>query len=291
MKLKSILLITASLVAATPSNVVAEYCRDDIDIPLLQQQANQGVINAKIKLADIYFDNNDKKAIQLLNDAIKNGTPKQQMDAVNILEDHEETRKKALKITKKLASKNNVYAQIELGKHYFDKHSDSKNDELNNKNKAMKWLDRAAEHADIPEMIEITNILASHSSSDNKYDTKARAIELGLKIANTGDANAEYNMGQLYQKKLGTDLVKAKSWYEKAAQQGHKDAQFELGSMIYRGYDHVKEDHHQGMNILLSLANTDYKPAQCEIITLYNDQQNKVGYAKAIEWAKKSLSK
>ncbi|CAI3938271.1 tetratricopeptide repeat protein [Commensalibacter communis] len=286
MKLKYILLITASLVAAIPSNVVAEYYRDDI--PLLQQQANQGDIFAKIKLADIYFDDNDKEAIQLLNDAIKYGTPKEQMSAVNILNDHEETRKKALKITKKLASKNNIYAQIELGKHYFDKYSDSKNDELNNKNKAMKWLNRAAEHANIPQMIEITNVLTSHSSSDNKYRAKARAIELGLKIANTGDANAKYNMGQLYQKKLGSDLVQAKTWYEKAAQQGHKDAQFELGSMIYRGYDHVKEDHYQGMNILLPLANSNYQPAQCQIITFYNDQQNKVGYAKAIEWAKKA---
>jgi len=271
MKFKYVLLITASLIAATPSNVVAEYYRDDINIPLLQQQANQGDINAKIKLADIYFDDKDKKAIKLLKNAIKHGNPKQQIDAVYILQNHDSTRKKALKFLKKLASKNNVYAQIELGEYYFSKYPNSEIDNLNNKNKAIKQLNRAAGHADISQMIAITQLFVSHQGSEDEYNTQARAIELGLKIANTGDANAEYNMGQLYQKKLGTDLVKAKSWYEKAAQQGHKDAQFELGSMIYRGCDHVKEDHHQGMNILLSLANTNYQPAQCQIITFYDD--------------------
>lgn len=105
MKFKYVLLITASLIAATPSNVVAEYYRDDINIPLLQQQANQGDINAKIKLADIYFDDKDKKAIKLLKNAIKYGNPKQQIDAVYILQNHDATRKKALKFLKKLASK------------------------------------------------------------------------------------------------------------------------------------------------------------------------------------------
>ena len=55
-------------------------------------------------------------------------------------------------------------------------------------------------------------------------------------LADKGDADAQFNMGQAY--KLGrgvpTDLRLAQTWYEKAAQQGHEQAQGNLGLILYQ---------------------------------------------------------
>ncbi|MBR6902145.1 MAG: sel1 repeat family protein, partial [Synergistaceae bacterium] len=50
------------------------------------------------------------------------------------------------------------------------------------------------------------------------------------KAADNGDAIAQYNIGSLYENGLGVkkNYKKAIEWYEKAAAQGHKDAQARL---------------------------------------------------------------
>jgi cell division septation protein DedD len=55
-------------------------------------------------------------------------------------------------------------------------------------------------------------------------------------LAEAGDADAQFNMGQAY--KLGrgvpSDLKLAQTWYEKAAQQGHEEAQANLGLILFQ---------------------------------------------------------
>jgi cell division septation protein DedD len=55
-------------------------------------------------------------------------------------------------------------------------------------------------------------------------------------LADKGDADAQFNLGQAY--KLGrgvrADLKIAQSWYEKAAQQGHGQAQANLGLILFQ---------------------------------------------------------
>lgn len=55
-------------------------------------------------------------------------------------------------------------------------------------------------------------------------------------LAERGDPDAQFNMGQAY--KLGrgvpSDLRLAQSWYEKAAQQGHEQAQANLGLILFQ---------------------------------------------------------
>jgi TPR repeat protein len=55
-------------------------------------------------------------------------------------------------------------------------------------------------------------------------------------LAEQGDSDAQFNLGQAY--KLGrgvpTDLRLAQSWYEKAAQQGHGQAQAILGLIMFQ---------------------------------------------------------
>jgi cell division septation protein DedD len=56
-------------------------------------------------------------------------------------------------------------------------------------------------------------------------------------LADKGDADAQYNLGQAYKLGRGVpiDLALAKSWYEKAAQQGHEQAQINVGLLLYNG--------------------------------------------------------
>jgi len=66
-----------------------------------------------------------------------------------------------------------------------------------------------------------------------KYEA---AVATWRPLADKGDADAQFNMGQAY--KLGrgvpTDLRLAQTWYEKAAQQGHEQAQGNLGLILYQ---------------------------------------------------------
>lgn len=67
----------------------------------------------------------------------------------------------------------------------------------------------------------------------------AKAIGEWRGPAEAGDADAQFNLAQAY--KLGrgvaADLKQAQSWYEKAANQGHEQAQANLGLILFQNGD------------------------------------------------------
>ncbi|WP_157217472.1 SPOR domain-containing protein [Flavisphingomonas formosensis] len=67
----------------------------------------------------------------------------------------------------------------------------------------------------------------------------ATAVAQWKPAAEAGDADAQFNLAQAY--KLGrgvpTDLGQAQSWYQKAAQQGHEQAQANLGLILFQNGD------------------------------------------------------
>jgi TPR repeat protein len=71
----------------------------------------------------------------------------------------------------------------------------------------------------------------------------ATALREWRPLAEQGDADAQYNLGLMYDKGYGVpqDYVQARQWYEKAASQGLADAQFGLG-MLYRKGHGVAQD-------------------------------------------------
>ena len=79
-------------------------------------------------------------------------------------------------------------------------------------------------------------ILGGGYQSYLKGDYKA-AYDEWLPLAELGDAEAQYNLGVMYDQgaSVDQDLGKAASWYRKAAEQGFMDAQTNLGIMYYRG--------------------------------------------------------
>lgn len=58
------------------------------------------------------------------------------------------------------------------------------------------------------------------------------ALQEWLPLAEQGDANAQYNLAELYKKGQGVpqDRVQASIWYRLSAEQGHPFAIFQLGS-------------------------------------------------------------
>ncbi len=65
----------------------------------------------------------------------------------------------------------------------------------------------------------------------------ATAFEEWRPLAEQGDANAQYNLGVMYNHARGVpqDYEKAFHWYSKAAEQGHASAQYNLGLMYELG--------------------------------------------------------
>lgn len=61
-------------------------------------------------------------------------------------------------------------------------------------------------------------------------------------IADKGDADAQFNMGQAYKMGHGVapDLRIAQSWYEKAAAQGHAKAQASLGIILFQNGERAR---------------------------------------------------
>ncbi|MDH5470230.1 MAG: sel1 repeat family protein [Gammaproteobacteria bacterium] len=85
-------------------------------------------------------------------------------------------------------------------------------------------------------------ILGGGYQSYLKGDYSA-AYEEWLPLAELGDAEAQYNLGVMYDEGAGrkADLALAAEWYQKAAEQGFIDAQTNLGIM-YLGGQGVPKD-------------------------------------------------
>ncbi len=67
----------------------------------------------------------------------------------------------------------------------------------------------------------------------------ASAVSIWRPLAEHGDADAQFNLGQSYRLGRGvpTNLSLAKSWLEKAARQNHVDAETTLGLLLFQNGD------------------------------------------------------
>src|SRR6185295_5869192 len=64
----------------------------------------------------------------------------------------------------------------------------------------------------------------------------AGAIAIWRPLAEKGDADAAFNLGQAYRLGRGvpTNLAAAQTWFERAAEKGHVDAQATLGLLLFQ---------------------------------------------------------
>lgn len=70
----------------------------------------------------------------------------------------------------------------------------------------------------------------------------AQAVAIWRPLAENGDADAEFNLGQAYRLGRGVklDLGSAQTWLERAANQGHVDAQTTLGLLLFGNGNQVE---------------------------------------------------
>jgi hypothetical protein len=67
----------------------------------------------------------------------------------------------------------------------------------------------------------------------------ANAVAIWRPLAEAGDADAQFNLGQAYRlgRGLPTNVAESKAWFERAAAQGHVDAETTLGLLLFQTGD------------------------------------------------------
>ena len=87
--------------------------------------------------------------------------------------------------------------------------------------------------------------IAEKSSYAQSNEVSA-ALHLLRPLAENGDAEAQYRIGQLYEEALevANSGTNALEWYKQSAEQGHAHAQFSLGRLFVVGHD-ISQDYVQ----------------------------------------------
>lgn len=111
-----------------------------------------------------------------------------------------------------------------------------------------------------------------------------------LRLANSGDAEAQYTIGECYYRERGVkqDYLEAAKWFRRAANQGHAKAQHDLAMMYYKGI-RLEKNYDEARVLLQKAANQDHKEAQVVLGNIYKTGK---GVAKdnvqAAQWYKKA---
>ena len=94
----------------------------------------------------------------------------------------------------------------------------------------------------INKLDETDSASSNENLSDERQDFGSDFYSF-IDLAEEGDADAQFNIGDLYYNGIGVDEddKEAFVWYHKAAKQGHADAQYNLADMYYIGQG-VEED-------------------------------------------------
>ena len=91
----------------------------------------------------------------------------------------------------------------------------------------------------------------------------AEAVKWYRRAADQGHAEAQYNLGVMYDDGQGVqqDYAEAVKWYRRAAEQGHAKAQFNLGNM-YREGKGVQQDFSKAVLWFEKAASQGFDPAK-----------------------------
>ncbi len=120
------------------------------------------------------------------------------------------------------------------------------------------------------------------------YEQKdyATALRLWRPFAEQGNADAQYNLGVMYDKGKGVpqDYVQAVAWYRKAADRGNAIAQYNLGNRYDNGKG-VPQDYVQAVPWYRKAADQGYAWGQRNLGVMYtNGQGVPQDYVQAHKW-------
>lgn len=195
---------------------------------------------------------------------------------------------KSLKHYKELAELGDAEAQYQLGVHYQYGRDIKKDEE-----EAAKWYRKAAEQEHVKAMIALRKCYMDGVGVSVDFSEackwKWRAIDHYLADAEKGDANAQYGLGYVYNSVNDYDDEEdALKWYRKAAEQGHAEAQFELGGRYWIGWS-VEKNAEEAAKWYQKAAEQGHMEAQVALGKCYLVGIGMIQSAdKAVEWCEKA---
>ena len=132
---------------------------------------------------------------------------------------------------------------------------------------ALQSLQSAANNGDANAQFQLGFL---YNSGQGVPQDDAQAAAWYLKAADHGDANAQFNLGVLYVQGQGVpqDYAQAASWYRKAADQGDAAAQTNLGLMYAEGQG-VPQDDAQAASWWHKAADQGFAKAQTNLGAMY----------------------
>ncbi|MDD2800979.1 MAG: protein kinase [Methylobacter sp.] len=165
-----------------------------------------------------------------------------------------------LEWTQKAAEQGNVMGQDYLAHMFFNGLGVKKNEA-----KGVEWLEKAAAQ----DYIDAQTRLAERYYEEGTPEKIAKAFRWYQKAAELGDAQAQYNLGVMYQKgrNVPVDMDKAFSWYQKSANQGNILGLYNLGYCHLHGLGTTK-DVAKAAEILQKAVDQDYAPAQAVLASI-----------------------
>ena len=124
----------------------------------------------------------------------------------------------------------------------------------------------------------LADTATSSGSLDNFNEIEKKAWQ--------GNAEAQFNLGVLYDKKQ--NHTKAAHWYQRAAEQGHAKARFNLGVSYYNG-EGVKQNHTKAANFFRLAAEQGHAKAQFNLGALYYKGEGVAqNYTAAANWYRRA---
>ena len=122
------------------------------------------------------------------------------------------------------------------------------------------------------------------------------AFHLHQSKANQDDANSQFNLALLYENGVGIyrDGRKAVYWYTKAAQQGHVEAQYRLGTVYRFGYGEevVQTDFKKAVYWITKASEQGHIEAQYNLGLMYEyGEEAPRDYIQAFFWYTKAVEK
>ena len=117
-----------------------------------------------------------------------------------------------------------------------------------------RWVKLMAEVGDAESQYDLRLDLSFYSAKKQKEE----AVSWFRKAAEQGHAEAEYHLGRCYRDGEGVapDLSEAIRWFEKAAEQNNPDALFNLGFLYYAGKG-IKRDWKKARGLLERAVEAD----------------------------------
>ena len=146
-------------------------------------------------------------------------------------------------------------------------------------------------------MITIVIFAGDLEDGDNAYRSQdyQSAHTYYLKVAEQGNAEAQYKLAKILYYNLGVDDNKKEAiqWYEKAAFQGYIDAQVSLGKIYHEGKGFFTlANNDQAMNLFKKAATNGSSEAECMIGIMYRDGDGVAdNLQEAMKWFKISAAK